>query len=76
MKKTKLDLLMKFPMIFGLFCFTFVFVARYIRPIIEVKLPFKLDIISALGIVGFGISFSISLIYLIYSIIKYKKGKK
>ena len=70
MKKTKLDLLMKFPMIFGLF------VARYIRPIIEVKLPFKLDIISALGIVGFGISFSISLIYLIYSIIKYKKGKK
>lgn len=76
MKKEKLEYIIKLPMIFGIFCFSFVFVARYVRPILELKIPFKLDIISTIGIIGFLISFIISLIYLIYSLIKFKKGKK
>lgn len=76
MKKEKIEFLMKFPMILGIFCFAFVFVARYIKPILELKLPFDLNIVSIIGIVGFAISFTISLIYLIYSLIKFKKGKK
>lgn len=76
MKKEKLEFLMKFPMVLGIFCFAFVFVARYIRPILELKIPFNLDIISIIGVIGFGVSFTISLIYLSYSIIKFKKEKK
>lgn len=72
----KLEFLMKIPMIIGIFCFAFVFVARYIRPIIEVKLPFKLDIISYIGMTLFALSFLSALIYLIYCLQKYKRVKK
>jgi len=75
MKKETLEFIMKFPMIFGIFCFAFVFVARYLRPILEQKLPFDLNIISIIGVIGFTISFASSLIYLIYSLLKFKKEK-
>ena len=59
MKKERLEFIMKFPMIFGMFCFAFVFVARYIKPILELKIP----------------SFICSLVYLIYTLIKFKREK-
>lgn len=75
MKKERLEFIMKFPMIFGMFCFAFVFVARYIKPILELKIPFDLDIIFIIGVVGFVVSFICSLVYLIYTLIKFKREK-
>ena len=75
MKKERLEFIMKFPMILGMFCFAFVFVARYIKPILELKIPFDLDIISIIGVVGFVVSFICSLVYLIYTLIKFKLEK-
>lgn len=76
MKKSSIEIIMKVPMAIGVFCFVFVIVGRYVKPIIEYKLPFKIDIISYIGVGLFALSFVVSLIYLVYSLINYKNKSK